>query len=711
MRVLGMIACCMVLWLGESASANTRPKPAKAVRSSALTKPNKAKAQTASRRTTRTGTKGKPRSGSTTRARVTVPRETVPSHESIYLVDPLTAKPVVHAGNVNALPATSSQGQGGAAPGVAPLSPPGADGLVEKNSPVTTTPAPVPAPTPVPTDPKDSNASKDPHAPKDQKEIKETSSPAVDPADLYAISPIPPGDIANIGEIQLVSRYNYAGLALGPRFIGNDIFAVIDPSMAWYFDTWTLSLHVPLNLLAFESQSLSFGGMKLRREDWDEASDYLRVIRFVTYGNKDKGFYGNINSMHPSTLGRGSLIDRYQPNIDMNRSLTGAFLQYTDPRFGAQVFINDLTFVSNRVMGAEAWIRPWSLTSETNSYLRSLRFGMDYAGDSLAPQCVLTSGVSGAGCVPASGSQAGLDPISGDSLDHTFVRSDTSHGRYAVTRTQVHAIGTYADVTVFDKADMGTVNAYASYHRFVNRGGGDGLAAGVDSKLTFGGRWRHALQTRGELQTFNDGYLPSYFDSFYEVNKYETGGPASPYQVSPTKYQWVFGDPSNGYARQNLGWRAGGRVDVAWSLYHGSDAQTSKKLTLAAGLQDSNGPHDTSLYLHMEFPWTGWFQMFATYMRVKADGYQDLISFRAADNVMILGARLQICPFMFLNINYANTFQTLRSPGAEFHLGNAHVVDATGAPAKTPQDRLFEKNNVWFVTLEFGWEAADKDKD
>src|SRR5690606_12927064 len=119
------------------------------------------------------------------------------------------------------------------------------------------------------------------------------------------------GDLVYPGTRRLLSRYDHVGVALGGSIIDAGIYVTVAPGMAWYFDFGlAMSLHVPLQLLALDNLigiaqggEVEFGGLKVRRQDWDEPADFARVIRFLTYGRKEDNLYATINTMRPNTMG------------------------------------------------------------------------------------------------------------------------------------------------------------------------------------------------------------------------------------------------------------------------------------------------------------------------------------------------------------------------------------------------------------------------
>jgi hypothetical protein len=509
------------------------------------------------------------------------------------------------------------------------------------------------------------------------------------------------GDLTTPGTTMLVSRFNHAGVQFGAEILDSQPFALINPVTAWYFERWSFALQAPLHLLIYDVDNLKYGQLKIRREDWDQASDYLRVIRFLTFGRKEDNIYVSINTLRPYTLGHGMLFERYQPNIDFARTNTGLMFDMYNDYGGFQAQINDLTF-QNQVMGFLLFAKPMRFFTN-NAVLKTLSFGLEYGIDAQAPRCIKTSASSNQ-CVQARGNSGDVDRFTGIVLDNSYARSQ-SDGLYASQKSMVHALGLSAEIKAYKLPGMIDIKGYQTFHYFLNAGGGPGLGTGALGRFTFGNRWLNAFRIRAEMDNYGNGFIPSYFDTLYEVNKYEFAIRSSPYEVNPTKYQRIFGDKANGFERPNEGWRVGYKLDAMYSLFHGKRA--NKQLALGFGIQDSTGPHDSSFYTHIEFPYIGWIQLFATYMRVKGDNFKNLfVVNRSAEDIILSGLRFQILPIMFLNVQYARIYKVLRSGNQEYHLGNARIPVPANRVAIT-QDRLYETTGNLMITLEFGYEASD----
>ena len=516
------------------------------------------------------------------------------------------------------------------------------------------------------------------------------------------------GHLVHPGTREYLSRFDHFGIRMGPAIIDNDFYAMVDPGIAMYTEGFAFALHVPLRLLAVDGKNIgaaqaSFGGMKIRREDWDEVPDFARLIRFATIGRKEEKFYLTINTMRPATIGHGMLMSGYQGNIDVDRSVTGVIFDAYNDYGGWQFQLNDIT-LTNKVIGGLLFVKPLSLfTDDINA--KSLSLGLEYITDMNAPKCVLIDEASEQ-CVQGNNHGAGFDPYTGARLDDTFVRSDSDTGRPLVKTTQVEALGTSIEYKFLKVGREIDYKVYTTFHTFLNEGGGSGMAVGALGRLNFGDEWIHALRLRSEYRNYGDGFIPNYFDSLYEVSKFSYTPKQRYHQVTPTKYQGIFGDDENGFVREE-GERAHGfNVEAQWGIFRNN--RRNKKIAVGVGLSDSTRPDDSNFYLHFEFPWLGFFQFFGTYMRTGAESMASLFGsdmFTHQDTILLAGSRLQLLPVLFLNAHYSRSFRTTRGPGREYHLGTEAVQDSTGNYSTDYSvDVLFENVPTVFVELEFGWE-------
>ena len=178
------------------------------------------------------------------------------------------------------------------------------------------------------------------------------------------------GNLIHVGTRKMLSRYDHIGISTGPALIGRDVLLNVDPGFAYYGDMFAVAMHVPMRLLAIGNlgDEAEFGEMRVRREDWDEVSDFGKIVRFFSIGRKEDNFYLTLNSLRPATIGHGQVLDKYQPNIDVDRSMLGLIFDAYNDYGGFQFQMNDVMWFDpenvNKVIGGLGFLKPLSLFSD-----------------------------------------------------------------------------------------------------------------------------------------------------------------------------------------------------------------------------------------------------------------------------------------------------------------------------------------------------------
>ena len=458
------------------------------------------------------------------------------------------------------------------------------------------------------------------------------------------------GHLAHFGTAELLSRYSHLGIAAGPDFIGDQIYLRIDPGFAYYEWPVKIALHAPMRFEVAtidQNDEIRFESFGFRKQDYDEPADFMKFIRFVTYGRKEERLFFSINSLRPATIGHGMVVNAYQPNIGINQSMTGLLFDAYNDYAGFQFQANDITF-SNQVLGGLAFIKPASLFSD-HWFAKGFSIGVEYLADLKAPRCI-KSREFGECLRPAS-----LD------LEASVLNPDTffnDQGLPYVETTPVQAIGLSVETKVAKMSRTVDLKLYGTYHTFTNDGGGSGSSLGGLARLNFGESWIAALRLRGELLMFEDGFIPGYFNSTYEADKYSFRTTEANKSLYLTKFQSIFGDPDNGLQRPLDGTRYGIRAEASFGLF--KEDRSNKKLAGLISFQDATGENDTEISIHLEAPFLEIVQVFGTYVRTHMKDMMELFKsdFMSSPNAMFLaGARVQVLPIFFINASYARRFQ------------------------------------------------------
>ena len=501
------------------------------------------------------------------------------------------------------------------------------------------------------------------------------------------------GHLAHFGTTELLSRFSHIGIAAGPDFIGDQIFMRIDPGFAYYEWPVKFALHLPLRFEVAtmdQNDEIRFESFGFRKQDYDEPADFAKFIRFITYGRKEERLFFSINSLRPATIGHGMVVNAYQPNIGINQSMTGLLFDAYNDYAGFQFQANDITF-SNQVLGGLAFIKPASLFSE-HWFAKGFSIGVEWLADLKAPRCIKSREFGNC-----------LRPASLD-VEATALDPDTffnEQGLPYVETTPVQALGLSIESKIAKMSRTVDLKLYGTHHTFTNDGGGSGSSLGALARLNFGQSWITALRVRGELLMFDDGFIPGYFNSTYEADKYSFRTTEADQSLYLTKYQAIFGDPDNGLQRPLEGTRYGIRAEASFGLF--KEDRSNKKLAGLISFQDATGQNDTEISLHVEAPFLEIVQVFGTYTRTHMKDMMELFKsdFMSAPNAMFLaGARVQVLPIFFINASYARRFQPTSASDDNVlnQLVDVESEDGSGG------FRAFDNVQTIFIDFEVGYE-------
>jgi hypothetical protein len=309
-----------------------------------------------------------------------------------------------------------------------------------------------------------------------------------------------------------------AGLTFGA--IGEDYFVLIKPRLDLNLGPVGLGLQVPLNLRVIDNDPKAENDFAdiLRKEDWDEPSDFLKVIRYVRYGRKHEGMvYARVGEL-AADLGHGTIMGRYMNNVDLNTFRFGSQLDIYTDFGGVETVISDYASMfadspESRLIGGRLYVKPMALL-DPESPFNIFAVGFTVAADLNAPRS-----------------------LAGD-IDED--------GNYVVVQEATQAVyGFDAEARVVD-LDMVKVTPYLDTN-FINQAGW-GLHLGLLFNFQVPFIIDLSIPARFEYRRFANNYLPTYFSTFYEIERYSfvsAGGAAPP--KSAYVQSIAEGDGLNGY--------------------------------------------------------------------------------------------------------------------------------------------------------------------
>lgn len=284
-------------------------------------------------------------------------------------------------------------------------------------------------------------------------------------------------------------------LGVGFGFITEDPIAALDPSLS--FDLHDIlplrfSLGAPLHLRLFDRDPRQ--GQVIRGTEWDEAGDYLSILREIHYAESfafsERGLATvdlRIGPLGRVQLGHGSLVMGYANSLDLDRR-----------RSGADLFARVDGYLLDQRAGVEAGVVVGDLAGQQ---IFGGRVAADWAGAAL--------GFSVVGD-PRAPRQLSVDTMAGG------IAIDSRNRAVAMGDTGVAALGLDLGYRLTDRWRY-LVTPYLDLN--LMPGLGKGLHFGVDAEVILGRHRGSRLGIRGELTAGDRSYDPAYFDVFYTMQR------------------------------------------------------------------------------------------------------------------------------------------------------------------------------------------------
>ena len=220
-------------------------------------------------------------------------------------------------------------------------------------------------------------------------------------------------------------------------------------------------------------------------ESWDSPSTWLRLIRYIRYGQPYDPFHARFGELDYLTIGHGSIMSGYS-NYD-RRGLR-VNLRNPENRYGLETMLNDIG--SPTIFGGRVFWRPFQ-REENNNFLTRFELGATYLTD-INPNL----------------QEAGEEPLNALGFDVGFPIIETSTFRLDVYDDIVF-LNTLSDTSASEGLESETA-AVEVNSTTANLAWGNAVGVGFNfTQAIF----------KVEYRVFGDGYIPSVFDYTYESAK------------------------------------------------------------------------------------------------------------------------------------------------------------------------------------------------
>lgn len=223
---------------------------------------------------------------------------------------------------------------------------------------------------------------------------------------------------------------------------------------------------------------------KVRSEDFKDAYSYLRLIRYVRYGNKYDPFYARLGSLDYSRIGHGYIMYMYRNSASYDLRKIGVEFDADFQKVGFESMYSDVGGAG--LFGLRGYARPLQFTDAASiPIIGGLETGATLASDfnsnankTWGDPVGTTRLAEGGGALSIVGFDVGL-PL----LSHEIVRS----------------------------------TLYADYAKIISYGSG----AAVGLSLGLRGLGLFTIDAKYERRFVGSQFLPSYFDAFYERERFQ----------------------------------------------------------------------------------------------------------------------------------------------------------------------------------------------
>ncbi|MGM0576820.1 MAG: hypothetical protein ACQEXJ_13935 [Myxococcota bacterium] len=378
--------------------------------------------------------------------------------------------------------------------------------------------------------------------------------------------------------------------------VGEDVFVYFNLGTVFVGRNWAIAPRLPIRLRIVDGDPET--DAVIREEDWDEPSDWARLLAFFQWGHVGDPYYVRYGELNGVTVGHGTLINRYYNTVDIDRYQGGVY-SFLDPGLvGGEVMIDNL--FDPEVMAARPFVRPLDAFGALPFALQKLKLGATFAVDRAAPLRVRT------------------DEEGEILIDEDF------EPRVAETDF-VPMLGLDLEVPVVSRPHFDMV-PYVDFNTVDMEGSGVHAGSYFVARFDTLKEWR----TRLEYRYSGAGYQADYVNPFYEIHRVR-------YRADKSKLAWLrdetLHEGKNGfYMETEFRWVGLMRYTVVYS--------------------NDEGPDNTDLVMKLRFPQLGPMRLSAFFARLDFDGADDF--FDPQDTVLAVSARYNIGDLFFIKARLVN---------------------------------------------------------
>lgn len=344
----------------------------------------------------------------------------------------------------------------------------------------------------------------------------------------------------------------------------------------------------------------------LRREDWDEVSDYFKILRFVEYGHPSEPLHARLGELGAVSLGHGTIMNSFFNVVSPDAFAFGVHTNVNTAYGGGQLVLNNVA--NPEIWGLRGYVRPWGFIDQ-DSFWHRLAIGTSIVADVDAPLRLRRNADNTIGV------DASTTPEVEDSQFTGFTGIDAE---LALVSTDLFVVMPYTDLNIHWGQGPG-------YHL------GTLASAQVAEPLK--------LSTRVEFRWLSENYLPDYIGPIYTIDRYQFSGWGTPVPAPKLRVA----------ASQNGGSKVG--------YYSELSADILKIVQLTGAWSDYQGPDNSTLWLRANLRSIGPVTLGAYYYKHSFDGLDEAFDL---DGALAVGeAQVMVFGPVYLRAHYSRLWRLI----------------------------------------------------
>lgn len=436
----------------------------------------------------------------------------------------------------------------------------------------------------------------------------------------------------------------------------NDYYLYFAPSFNFnLLGVMGASFTLPMNFLIYDKEPKMEGSRvgKLRPMDYDQKSDYLRLINYLWYGTFGEYKPGEltysvyIGKTFDAYIGHGSILNRYVNNQRIDVYKAGLWADLNGDYGGVQVFTNSI--YDRDVNAGRVFIRPAAIVTKAIDIVRGKAdlVGMMPAYGNVLDEAGRKSVKEEAGLNTKNDRSMKLDEEKSDdkkkeeekkknenikpgqlfrpdawwnrfAIGYTSAYDrdapydlkfdttgnlilDSSHNPQALSEKKVRIDGYDAEIKVVSTQYV-EITPYYDVNKIRGLENSHGTHYGIIAK--FGGKDVN-ITLKPEYRNMSANYIPMYFDSFYELERFSTNSVTS----LPTS-KWKYANSLD----PNAGNIKGSYQTFLFNFY---------RIAVEASYEDYDGPDNSRVFTGLYLPIGEMFRISGYYMKKGFDKKKD----------------------------------------------------------------------------------------